>query len=169
MSPEQVQALAAVFTFLAALAAVWATFSAPKKAADFAERLRVQNTQVEEAHRRKMHVFAVLLENRGSMASASSVSAINLTDLVYADVKDVRDARRDFMEAADAHPFEVVALYERYLALIGAMARHLGLQSEISIYDIRSTWLPMGLGEQAELEYLERQRKLSELRVKPGA
>jgi hypothetical protein len=166
MTAEQVQAIAAIATFFTAGLAVWAAFKAPKLAADFAEGLRIANLRVEEQRRRKLILFATLLENRGSMATVQSVSAINLTDLVFADVAEVREARKDFMEAANAESFEVVALYERYLGLIRAIARDLGLQDSISIADIRSAWLPTGLGEQAELEQLERQQKLAELRRK---
>jgi hypothetical protein len=167
MSAEQVQAIAAMATFFAAALAVWAAFRAPKLAAKFAENLRSSNLKIEEERRQKVVLFGTLLEHRGSLGSFQSVSAVNLTDLIYASCPDVRNARKDFMEAAKADPFEFIALYERYLALIGAMARELGLDDRLTIADIRSAWLPKNLGEQAELEFLERQSKLEALRNRP--
>ena len=58
MTPEWVQGVAAIATFFAAGLAVWAAFRGPELAAQFAEKLRVQNQASEQIRTAKLNVFA---------------------------------------------------------------------------------------------------------------
>jgi hypothetical protein len=67
VDPAEIQAVAAVFTFMAACVAVWASFSAPRRAAEFAERLRAQGQLAEEERRTKLWVFTTLMQFRSQI------------------------------------------------------------------------------------------------------
>lgn len=169
MSADQIQAVAAVATFLAALAAVWATFRAPKLAAEFAENLRAASQKQEEERRLKLWIFTTLMQYRRSIISHDAVSALNLIDVVYRDSKEVRDAWRSFLKATDEKPTSSEKIVERYHMILEKMAGALGLSDSIAISDIHASYYPEGLGQQGEAEYLELQEKLRRLREPMGA
>ena len=104
------------------------------------------------------------MENRASILATHSISALNLIDIIFVDSNDVRNARRDFMDAVNSKPFVVTSAVERYYALAHCVARDIGLNDKISIAEIRSVYAPISQGDQAELEHLERQQRLSSLR-----
>ena len=161
----QIQAVAAVSTFLAACVAVWATFRAPKTAAYFAETLRSTNERIEESRRLKLFVFTTLMQFRSQIASYNSVAALNLIDVVFMDSKEVREAWRDFHLSTAATPFVMATTVERYHAIIEKISRDLGLNQEITISDIRQSYYPKGLGEMDEAALLETQDKLQRFRT----
>jgi hypothetical protein len=164
LTSEQVQAVAAIATFFAALVAVWATFRAPKVAAQFAEDLRRNGAVIEEQRRLKLLIFTNLLQYRAQISHENSVASLNLIDVVFIDSDEVRQAWKDFKMAAHTEPFNGVAVIERYHGIINCIARDLKLSGKISIGDIRDSYYPRGLGELAELAQLETQTKLSALR-----
>lgn len=164
MTSPQVQAIAAILTFLAALLAVWAAFRAPKLAAEFAEALRINNSIVEENRRLKMWIFSTLMQNRASILAVDSITALNMIDVVFLDSPEVRNARRDFMVASEAEPLVAISVIERYYSLIHCVVRDMGISEKLTISDIRSIYYPRDLGERAELDMLERQQRLSALR-----
>lgn len=164
MTAEQVQAAAAIATFLAACVAVWATFRAPRLAAEFAESLRAMSQKREEERRLKLWIFSMLMQHRRSIAHNDAVSALNLIDVVYRDSKDVRDAWRSFLKATDERPSSAEKIVERYHAILGKMAGSLGLGDTIAIDDIHASYYPDALGQQSEAQYLELQEKLKRLR-----
>ena len=164
MTSAQIQAVAAIATLLAACAAVWATFRAPRLAAEFAENLRASATKVEEARRIKLAIFSNLLQYRAQIASEPCVATLNLIDFAYSDSVEVRNAWKDFLADTTADPFISMSVIERYLSIIHSMARHLGLSEQITIADIRAQYYPKGIGERAELEQLEFEQKLNSLR-----
>lgn len=162
MTAEQVQAIAAVATFLAAALAVLAAFRAPTLAARFAEKLRVDSQREQERRNAKLNVFATLMQFRAQMANPVAVGALNLIDVVYCESQEVRDAWRHFHAAASAPEgqFSGERLRERYLAIIAAMARDLGLQKTITIGDIQMAYYPTALQNFDLATHLETQEKL---------
>jgi hypothetical protein len=166
MTAEQIQAVAAMLTFLAAALAVWATFRAPKVAAEFAERLRSDAQREVELRNQKLLIFANLMQFRAQMLHPNAVGALNLIDVVFADSPEVRIALRHFHEEAKKsdEAFSGDRLRERYLSIIEKIARDMGLSEKITISDIQNSYYPRGMGEADELAYREAQDKLSRLR-----
>jgi hypothetical protein len=164
MTAAEIQAAAAIATFFASLSAVWAAFRAPKIAAEFAENLRANSSAQDENRRLKLFIFSTLMQHRGSILAEDSLSAINLIDVVFVSSPQVREARRDFMNAATTEPFVANSLIERFFNMIHSITQDLGLNEKITISDIRSVYFPRDKGERAELELLERQQKLNALR-----
>jgi hypothetical protein len=161
---DAIQAIAAVATFFAACLAVWASFRAPKLAAQFAEELRAASARADEQRRQKMFIFTTLLQNRAHIANPDCVSALNFIDIVFIDDREVRDALVHFRAATDASPASVERTVERYLSIIEKMARNIGLNDKITISDIQSYYYPTGLGEVHEAERLELKERLDRLR-----
>jgi len=161
MTPEEVQALAAVATFFAAALAVWATFKAPKRAAEFAEGLRLANMEADERRRMKLTIFSNLMQYRAQILNPNAIGSLNLIDLIFRDVPEVRLAWAHFLAAANEKPFSSAKLMERYYGIIEKMARHLNLADEITISDIENTYYPQILGDIDEASLLENQEKLS--------
>lgn len=165
MSPQEIQAFAAGATFLAAVLAVWATFRAPKLAAQFAERLRVEGQKGEEERRLKVQVFTTLMQNRAQIAGSNAVSALNVIDVVFCESPEVREAWRHFRLATDEQPYSAEKVVERYLSIIEKMARDLGLARSITISDIQACYYPEKLGHMDEAAYWEAQAKLRKFKT----
>jgi hypothetical protein len=164
---EAIQAVAAVATFLAACVAVWATFRAPKVAAEFAEALRTATSRADEQRRQKLFIFATLLENRAHIVAPACVSALNLIDLVFIDDREVRDALVHFRSSTDGPASNAERTVERYLFIIEKIARNIGLSEKITISDIQTPYYPTGLSNVHEAERLELEERLA--RLKAGA
>lgn len=164
MTADLVQAIAAVATFLAAAAAVFATFRAPRLAAKFAEDLRIANQKADEERRLKLWVFTTLMQFRRQIINPSAVAALNLIDVVFCDNAEVRNAWRSFSAAVHETPYSPEKVSERYHSILEKMARGLGLHESISIADIQNAYYPEGLGQLDEATYLETQEKLQRLR-----
>jgi hypothetical protein len=164
ISPDWVQAIAAILTLGAAGLAVWATFRAPKLAAEFAEKLRNDTQSIEEQRRMKLYILTTLMQYRGQISNYNSVSALNLIDLVFADSQEVRGAWKHFNQATAAVPFSNETTMERYRQIINCIARDVGLNDKLSIQDIETAYFPKGLAELDEAMHLETQEKLQRLR-----
>lgn len=165
MSPQEIQAVAAVATFFAAALAVWATLRAPRLAAEFAERLRFDAQRDSERRNQKLFIFANLMQYRAQILNPNAVGSLNLIDVVFVDCPEVRLAWRHFHEATmSGADFSSERVRERYLAIIEKIARNLGLSEAITISDIQSSYYPRGLGEVDEAAFLEVQDKLKRFR-----
>ena len=168
MSPEQIQAAAAIATFLAAALAVWAAFRAPKLAAEFAERLRIDNQREQESRQAKFMIFANLMQFRAQILNPVAVGSLNLIDVVFADSPEVRGAWRHFHQATEeTNSYSYEKIRERYLSVVEKIARDIGLSDKITIADIQNSYYPRGLGEVDEATYYELQDKLK--RFRPAA
>jgi hypothetical protein len=166
-TPEQIQAIAAVATFLAACCAVWATFRAPKLAAEFAERLRAQSQTADEQRRYKLWIFTTLMQNRARIGSAEAVSALNAIDVIFSESTEVREAWRHFKAATAEQPSSSEKIIERYLSIVHAMARDMSLSGKITVSDIDSPYYPTLLGQMEEAAYWEAQDKLQRFKPQP--
>lgn len=146
-----VQAVAALLTLGAALAAVRAAYRAPKLAAQFAEELRASSHERDEIVRQRKHILLVLMRNRASIDDPSSVEAINAIDMVFYDRPKIRAARIDFHTAVCHKPYNPSVAVARYLALIEQIVRDLGMESGIEFRDIDRIYLPDSMANLATL------------------
>lgn len=153
MDADNVQAVAAVFTFLAACVAVWAAFRAPKLAAAFAEELRQRSTAADEARRQKIWILSTLMQHRATFEFPDAVNALNAISLVFVEDQEVRDAYTHFLAAAGrkGSEFQHAELRERYLALIEKIVRNLGMNRKITVADIHEGYFPHFMSKQRML------------------
>jgi hypothetical protein len=166
MTAEQIQALAAVMTFFAATLAVWATFRAPRLAAEFAENLRAGSQREAELRHQKLVILSNLMQYRSQMLHPNAIGALNLIEVVFVDSPEVRVASRHFHEETTKQneAFSADRLRERYLGIIEKIARDMGLSDRITLTDIQNSYYPKGLGEADEAAFLETRDKLQRLR-----
>jgi hypothetical protein len=159
ISPEWVQAIAAIATLIAALAALNIAADAPERAATFAE-LRRSESRIEEVRQAlQRHVLVALMKCRASIIHQDALSAINLVDLAFMRSHGVRDARASFMEAAaEGTPERII---ERYHALIAAVVREMGLSDHFSGADLRGGYYPQLLGRIDQATLAEAEAKIA--------
>ncbi|MEE2916503.1 MAG: DUF6680 family protein [Pseudomonadota bacterium] len=169
MTADQVQAISAVLTFLAASCAVWATFRAPKLAAEFAEKLRADSQKDDEERRLKLWILTTLMQNRAAIAGPNAVSALNLIDIVFSDAVEVRQAWKHFLSAAEEDPYSADRIKERYLAICEKISRHLGLSDRIAVSDIQAVYYPQLMLNMDEAAYYELQDKIKRFKIVPEA
>jgi hypothetical protein len=167
ISPDWIQAVAAVLTFGAAGLAVWATFRAPKLAAEFAERLRADAQVDDEKRRMKLFVFTTLMQYRAAILNPNCVAALNLIDVAFIDDTKTREAWKDFCHATDPKNNLTQSITERYIQILDKMAQGLGLSSQISIFDVRACYYPEGMGKMDHAALLEAEDKIQ--RFSPSA
>ena len=115
-----------------------------------------------------MYVFTTLMQYRAAIISSDAVNALNLIDVVYLDAPEVRQAWADFSIATNQQPHSPAAIVERYNQIIERMVRHLGLNSSITIADIRNHYYPTGLGQRDEAAMLETEDKLKRFKQPEG-
>ena len=163
MTAEQIQAVAAVATFLAAATAVWATFRAPKLAARFAEQLRADGQVAGERRQLQQYVFLTLMRYRSAIMNPECVAALNAIDVVFCDAAEVRNAWRDFCNIANTSEPAGAIIVERYVVILDKMAAAMGLSQTITVFDVRNSWYPKGLGDLDYAALLEAQDKIRKL------
>jgi hypothetical protein len=149
-----VQAIAGCLTFLSALVAVWATLSAPQRAAKFAESIRRQSELEDFSRREKMHILTTLMQKRADIACEASVSSINLIPVVFRSNRDVLSAHDHFMQSVNVKPFSQDAMKERFLVIIESIVKTLKLSEEISYKEIREFYDPQVLAQARALEQI---------------
>lgn len=142
MGSDQVQAVAAVATFLAACVAVWATFKAPERAALFAEKLRETTVKAERAENARMSIFTTMMEYRGHIASIENVRVMNLIDVTFSDRPMVRQAWRHFNDETLRQPADNSAIFRKYLEMLDTIASDLGMGGRITRSDIETVYYP---------------------------
>jgi hypothetical protein len=76
---------AAIFSAIATGLAAFATWRAPTAAARLAETLRRDSERAQERQKNKLHVFAMLMQERAAIYSENAVRALNLIDVVFVD------------------------------------------------------------------------------------
>lgn len=168
MTTDWIQAGAALLTMIAAIAALVIAAKAPRLAAAFAEKYRRESAAEEERQKMRMLVFFSLMKHRVEVLAPDARAAINLVDVAFSDVEDVRDARRLFIQATVAQPYSATAIIERYHAIIEAVARALGYDS-IKGFDVRTGYYPEGVGKLDEAALVEAEEKIARRAAKLGA
>lgn len=161
------QALFGLATFGAACVAVRAAYDAPKRAAEFADRLRADGQRAEEDRRVRLNIFANLMQCRAQMGSPLAAASLNLIDVVFRDDKEVREAWQHFLLAVSERPYSGDRARERYLAIIEKMARSLGLSAEITVADVQHAYYPEGLGLMDQAAYFEARDKVNRFSSTP--
>ena len=164
---EVVQLAMAVLMFFATAFAAYATWRAPRSAAELAEQLRQASEKEIERRRHKLQVFAMLMQDRNSFATRDGVRSLNLIDVIYHDCPAVREAWSELFltfDAARGIPSHVQD--ERLRKLLLAMAVDLGLGNTIRTDDIGRAYYPNALAEEELVQRLERQAALARLQNK---
>lgn len=70
----------------------WATWLAPQRAAENAERLRVASARAESRELLKRHVFLTLMQERAAPYTMEAVRAFNSIDVAFSENSDLREA-----------------------------------------------------------------------------
>lgn len=158
---DWIQAGASVLTMLAAVAALVIASKAPKLAAQFAEQFRSRSATSEVVWRFQLQVFTALMAHRSEIMHPEARSAINTVDVAFAGFSEVRNARRLFIEATVAQPFDSTAIVERYHGLIEAVARALNLTDAISGFDVRAGYYPEAVAKLDAAAIADAEEKLA--------
>jgi hypothetical protein len=142
MTAESWAKLAAI----AAIAGALFTFLAPL----FALQVSAKLARRQEKARQKFEVFQTLMRWRAVLYAEQPVQALNLIDVLFSDVKPVRDAWEEVFAAfCDARlttaEGERVRL-DKVHKMLKAMAIHLGYKNEFSTADFERVYHPELLG-----------------------
>lgn len=161
MSPEWVQAVSAVLTLLAALAALVIAAKAPRLAAKYAEEYRRQTANADEIKSLQTYVFRALMKGRQEIMAPDTRAAINLVEVAFPNSPQVRNARRMFTKAANAKPFDAVSFVNAFGNLVQEVTNAIGLAEYIDRFDIESGYYPEVLGKLDEAAIVEAEAKIS--------
>jgi hypothetical protein len=141
-TPEEWQAISGIATFLAACIAVWASFRAPKLAAEFAEKLRSNAFAAERARIMQLDLLFDLMKRRNSFTYSDVYSSLNLIDLVFVESAPVRQAWHQFyLSVMDPNAVQSLR-QERYNKIVEEIVRHLGLGDQISSLNVQMAYVP---------------------------
>jgi hypothetical protein len=105
---------AAIFSAIATGLAAFATWRAPTAAARLAETLRRDSERAQERQKNKLHVFAMLMQERAAIYSENAVRALNLIDVVFVDSRKVREAWAELFLIFSTNPIPPHVLEERF-------------------------------------------------------
>lgn len=158
------EVFAATMAALAALFTVIATFRAPMKAAHFADQLRREGEMSQDRRRIKMAVFTTIVQERVGLWSPDAVRALNLIEVAFYDVREVRECWVALYETFDATkkiPEHVQK--ERLRALLTAMAKDLGLGGALGMADFERVYYPVSIEQEQKLRMLEREASIRRL------
>ena len=142
MTPESWAEVAAI----AAIVGAVTTFLAPV----FALQVSAKLAQRQEKSRRKFEVFQTLMRWRAVLFAEQPTQALNLIDVLFHDVKSVRDAWEEvFVALSDTRlgtPEGGRVRQDKINGLLRAMAKHLGYEREFSTADFERVYHPEVLG-----------------------
>lgn len=158
---DWLQAVSSILTMFAAFIAAVVAWRAPTAAAKFAEKLRQQSADDEDMRRFRMTVFSALMKCRREILNVDARAAINLADVAFADVAEVRVAQKLFFEATQALPPSPERIIERYYNLIEAVARAMDFGPAITGFDVRAGYYPEALGKLDDAAFAEAEEKLA--------
>lgn len=127
---------------IAAITGAVCTFLAPL----FALRVSAWLNERAENHKRKLEIFQTLMQWRMATFAERPVQALNVIDVLFHDVKSVRDAWQDLYAAyldARLQTEEGGRIRQDKLnALLTAMASHLGYRDRFSSADFERVYNP---------------------------
>lgn len=156
---------AAFLSFVATCLAAYATWQGPRSAAKLAESIRRESEKQSERRRMKLQVFSTLMQERATIASIDSVRMLNSIDFVFADSEKVKEAWADlfgiFHTSEAPHP---QLREEKIRVLLREMGADLGLSDSLKVTDIARIYYPNALAQAEELDTLQRQRALLQIR-----
>jgi|SRR6185437_1926340 len=155
--------LIAIFSAIATGFAAIATWRAPTAAAKLAESLRRDAERYDERQRRKLSVFASLMQERAQINSDNGVRALNLIDFVFNESRDVREAWSDLYTALGMSPFVQHLVEEHFRKLLGAIAKDVGLSDDLHDDDLGRVYYPNVQAQERLVKDLQRQQLLASL------
>jgi hypothetical protein len=155
--------MAAIFSALATGLAAFATWHAPRAAAKLAEDLRREGERNHERQKNKLHVFAMLMQERAAIYSENGVRALNLVDVVFNDSREVRDAWADLFRIFSVNPLSPLVLEERLHKLLVAMAKDIGLADQLRPDDIGRVYYPNAIAQDQMIRAKQREQMLATL------
>jgi Flp pilus assembly protein CpaB len=164
--------ITAVASAIATGLAAFATWRAPRAAAELAEKLRRDSEKAQERSRQKFEVFATLMQNRAAIYAENAVRALNSIDLVFYDSRSVRDAWVElYLAFNNSQVMKSSGHEEKIRQLLTVMAQDIGLGDELRSVDISRVYLPIALQQEQIVRDLDRQQALARLQgnVSPSA
>ncbi len=155
--------IAAVASAVATAFAAFATWHAPKSAANLAETLRRDAERSDQRQRYKLHLFATLMQERAAIYTENAVRVLNTIDVVFHDSRPVREAWAELFLVFGMNSIPPHVLDERLRKLLIAMAQDIGLGDELRVDDIGRVYYPKALTEERLIKDTQRQQLLSAL------
>jgi len=153
----------AVFSAIATALAVFATWQAPRAAAKLAEALRRDSERAQERQKNKLHVFAMLMQERAAIYSEAGVRALNLIDVVFSESRRVREAWAELFLIFSVNPMPPHVLEERLRKLLIAMAEDIGIGDTLRTDDIGRVYNPNAVSQERMIRDIQRQQTLNAL------
>ena len=166
---ENLAFLIAIFSAIATAFAAFATWSAPRAAAKLAESLRRDAERHDERQRRKLQVFATLMQERAQIYSENGVRALNLIDIVFNESREVREAWSELFLAFQMKPLLQHVVDERLRKLLGAIAKDIGLADELRTDDLGRVYFPIVQQQEQFIKDMQRQQILASLQGQNAA
>lgn len=153
------QAIAALLTMVAAVAAAIIAAKAPERAAHFAEKRRADMAKEEDRRRFQYQILQALMKGRRSLLHADTIAALNLVDLAFHDAPRVRSAYRLFISTSVDGDAET--LLQRYLDLLREVSTAVGMGEALHEDDFRLGYYPNALVRLDEAALADAEAKLA--------
>jgi hypothetical protein len=166
---EKLTLLIAIFSAIATALAAFATWTAPRAAAKLAEALRRDAERHDEQQKRKLQVFAMLMQERALIHSENGVRALNLIDVVFNESREVREACAELFSAFQMKPLLQHVIDERLRKLLGAIAKDIGLADELRTDDLGRVYFPVVQAQEQFIKDMQRQQILASLQGQNAA
>ena len=117
-----------------------------------------------EIKRTKVNVFEILMSHRYLITDKENVEALNKVEVIFHDDKDVKNAWKDFLDAAD-HAAEsdgnINNIDDKYLKLLEKISISIDYKN-INWEDIKRCYYPQGLSTQIMEESMLRTVQLEQ-------
>jgi len=160
---DEVALVAAIFSAIATGLAAFATWHAPRAAAKLAEALRRDAEHAQERQKNKLHIFAVLMQERAALYSEAAVRALNLIDVVFSDSVKVRESWAELFLTFDLKPIPTHVLEERLRKLLITMAEDIGIGDRLRTSDIGRVYNPNAIAQDRFIRDIQRQQAIRAL------
>jgi Flp pilus assembly protein CpaB len=154
---------AAVFSAIATGCAAFATWSAPRSAAQLAESLRRDAERQNERQKLKLHVFSTLMQERAQIHSDEGVRALNLSDIVFNETLEVRESWSELFLAFQMKPTIQHVIDERLRKLLASIAKDVGLADQLRNDDLGRVYYPIVQAQEQFIRDMQRQQILRSL------
>jgi len=138
-------------------------------AAKLAESLRREAERHNERQRHKLHVFAMLMQERAQIHSEVGVRALNLIDVVFNESREVREAWSELYGAFYIKPLLQHVVDERLRKLLGAIANDIGLSDKLRNDDLGRVYYPVVQAQEQLIKDMQRQQLLTSLQGQNAA
>lgn len=158
---ENLTLLTAIFSAIATAFAAFASWTAPRSAATLAEALRRDAERHDERQKRKLEVFAMLMQERAQIYSENGIRALNLIDVVFNETREVREAWSELFLAFQMKPLLQHVVDERLRKLLGAIAKDIGLADELRNDDLGRVYFPLIQEQEQFIKEMQRQQILA--------